>query len=74
MVSEDPGHKSYLELWIINVNTKESYPLIKVTDHKGSELTGMAFSPDNSRLYFSSQRGTNGSGITYEIKGDFSEI
>ena len=34
----------------------------------------MAFSPDNKRLYFSSQRGKNGNGITYEVFGDFSKI
>ncbi|WP_290575028.1 alkaline phosphatase PhoX [Algiphilus sp.] len=39
----------------------------------GSEITGPAFSPDGSRLYFSSQRGPNlafgrtGSGVTYEL-------
>lgn len=39
----------------------------------GSELTGPAFSPDGSRLYFSSQRGPNlalgntGTGVTYEL-------
>lgn len=39
----------------------------------GSELTGPAFTPDGSRLYFSSQRGPNlpllktGSGVTYEL-------
>jgi secreted PhoX family phosphatase len=39
-----------------------------------SELTGPAFSPDGSRLYFSSQRGatgTNEGGITYEVRGPF---
>jgi uncharacterized protein len=39
----------------------------------GSELAGPAFTPDGSRLYFSSQRGPNlgigntGSGVTYEL-------
>lgn len=41
--------------------------------HEDSELTGPAFSPDGSRLYFSSQRGPNlpgfsrGTGVTYEL-------
>lgn len=41
--------------------------------HRKSELTGPAFSPDGSRLYFSSQRGPNlpfrdrGTGVTYEL-------
>jgi uncharacterized protein len=37
----------------------------------GSELTGPAFTPDGSRLYFSSQRGPSGdlvaTGVTYEL-------
>lgn len=42
--------------------------------HARSELTGLAFSPDGSRLYFSSQRGPNlpfrarGTGVTYELR------
>ena len=36
-----------------------------------SELAGPAFSPDGSRLYFSSQRGGRGDGITYEVSGPF---
>ena len=42
-----------------------------------SEVTGPAFGPSLQRLYFSSQRGTDGldilglSGITYEVSGPF---
>jgi len=40
-----------------------------------SEITGPAFAPDGSRLYFSSQRGGNPqTGITYEITGPFRGI
>jgi Tol biopolymer transport system component len=35
-----------------------------------AEITGPAFSPDGSRLSFSSQRG-NSNGITYEVRGPF---
>lgn len=39
---------------------------------KISELTGPAFSPDGSRFYVSSQRGTDGiNGMTFEISGPF---
>ncbi|MER7405742.1 alkaline phosphatase PhoX [Streptomyces sp. NPDC000070] len=49
-------------------------PFLRVDGQSGSEITGPAFSPDGTRLYFSSQRGTTGSssgGITYEVKGPF---
>ena len=37
-----------------------------------SEVTGPVFSPDGTRLYFSSQRGGNPqTGITYEVTGPF---
>lgn len=37
-----------------------------------SEITGLAFSPDGTRLYCTSQRGTDGvRGMTFEITGPF---
>nr|MBK7069613.1 PD40 domain-containing protein [Deltaproteobacteria bacterium] len=44
--------------------------------HENSEVTGPAFDPSGTRLYFSSQRGLNtgtGSGWTFEITGPFHE-
>ncbi|MCB1011138.1 MAG: DUF839 domain-containing protein [Microthrixaceae bacterium] len=49
----------------------EVAPFAQVTGHENSEITGPAFSPDGTRLYFSSQRGTDGNGITYEVTGPF---
>jgi secreted PhoX family phosphatase len=52
----------------------EPFELIKVLGHERSEICGPAFSPDGSRLYFSSQRGSDGSGAngrTYEVRGPF---
>ena len=52
-------------------------PLVQVTGHEGSEITGPVFGPSLQRLYFSSQRGPDGpdllgmSGITYEVSGPF---
>jgi hypothetical protein len=49
-------------------------PFLRVEGQSASEITGPAFSPDGTRLYFSSQRGTSGSssgGITYEVTGPF---
>ncbi len=48
------------------------YPIVQLEGHDRSEITGIAFSPDGKRLYFSSQRGVTGrseNGVTYEITG-----
>ena len=54
---------------------------LHVTEQDASEITGPAFDPSGTRLYFSSQRGGvpasvpgapgNGLGITYEVTGPF---
>lgn len=50
-------------------------PFLQLVGHAGSEVAGPAFSPDGTRLYFSSQRGTdggnNGPGMTFEVAGPF---
>lgn len=55
-------------------------PIVQVSNQQGSEIAGPAFSPDGSRLYFSSQRGPDpghlfaaddADGITYEVTGPF---
>lgn len=49
-------------------------PLLQIVGQNASEVAGPAFSPDGTRLYFSSQRGTTGQstgGITYEVTGPF---
>ncbi|WP_330175934.1 PhoX family protein [Streptomyces sp. NBC_01498] len=69
-VAEDGGN---LEICVITPDDVVA-PFLRVGGQSLSELTGPAFSPDGSRLYFSSQRGTSGSssgGITYEVRGPF---
>jgi secreted PhoX family phosphatase len=50
-------------------------PFMQLIGHDGSEVTGPAFNPNGSRLYFTSQRGTGGAyndpGMTFEITGPF---
>jgi len=44
--------------------------VMRLVGHDDSEITGPAVSPDGTRLYFSSQRGTAGKseeGITFEV-------
>jgi uncharacterized protein len=46
-------------------------PFLQFAGHDGSEVTGPVFSPDGSRLYVSSQRGTDGAGMSFEVTGPF---
>lgn len=65
LVAEDGGN---LQIVILSNGTIK--PLLQLVGHDRSEITGPAFSPDGSRLYFSSQRGTSGhhkDGITFEV-------
>ena len=68
LVAEDGGN---MEIVIIT-RERKVLPLLQVMGQDRSEITGPAFSPDGTRLYFSSQRGRSGrssDGITYEIIG-----
>ncbi|MFF8671604.1 alkaline phosphatase PhoX [Streptomyces sp. NPDC015242] len=69
-VAEDGGT---MEICVITADDVVA-PFLRVDGQSASEITGPAFSPDGTRLYFSSQRGTTGSssgGITYEVRGPF---
>jgi secreted PhoX family phosphatase len=69
-VAEDGGNMEVCSIaWVSGV--RRVSPFLRIIGHSGSEVTGPAFSPDGSRLYLSSQRGTNGNGVTYEIAGPF---
>jgi len=49
-------------------------PLLRMDlSHEGSELCGPAFSPDGRHLYFSSERGAGGPGVTYAVTGPFEQ-
>ena len=67
-VAEDGGD---LQVVVLD-NQGGLYPIVQLEGHDRSEITGVAFSPDGKRLYFSSQRGVTGrseNGVSYEIKG-----
>mgnify|MGYP002622905270 CR=1 FL=1 len=67
LVAEDGGD---LEIVAI-LPGGELLPLLQLVGHDDSEIAGPAFDPSRRRLYFSSQRGTAGDGITFEIAGPF---
>ncbi|MGQ0845099.1 MAG: alkaline phosphatase PhoX [Sporichthyaceae bacterium] len=69
-VAEDDGGG---EICLLDPNDVASV-FLRLKGHKKPELTGPAFSPDGTRLYFSSQRGKtskNRAGITFEVTGPF---
>ncbi|MEU5974156.1 alkaline phosphatase PhoX [Streptomyces sp. NPDC047315] len=69
-VAEDGGN---MEICVITP-TGVIAPFLRINGQSSSEICGPAFTPNGSRLYFSSQRGTTGSssdGITYEVTGPF---
>lgn len=66
-VAEDGGN---MEIVLVD-RAGRSTPVLRVVGQPSSELTGPAFDPSGTRLYFSSQRGVDGRGITYEVVGPF---
>ena len=69
LVAEDGG-----DMQIVVLSAGKVLLLLQLTGHDRSEITGLAFSPDGTRLYFSSQRGQTGraeDGMTFEISGPF---
>jgi secreted PhoX family phosphatase len=66
IVAEDGGNMQLIAL----TPDDRVIPIVQVIGHPRSEITGPAFDPSYQRMYFSSQRGSEGSssaGITYEI-------
>lgn len=61
-VAEDGGN---MQIVAVGLGEKAA-PVVELSGVSGSEITGPAFSPDGSRLYFSSQRNP---GRTYEVTG-----
>jgi secreted PhoX family phosphatase len=57
-VAEDGGN---LEVVVITTDAVVA-PVLRLVGHDASEVCGPAFSPDGRRMYFSSQRGTDGRG------------
>ena len=69
LVAEDGDD---LQLVLVDPSSGRLEPFLQVADNPKSELAGPAFSPDGSRLYFSSQRGgPGGIGTTFEVTGPF---
>lgn len=72
-VCEDGGNMQIVML----DESGEAIPLLQIEGQKKSEITGVAFTDDGSRMYFNSQRGPSKNGhlgITYEITGPFERL
>jgi secreted PhoX family phosphatase len=66
LVAEDGGDMQIVAI----LPSGEIKPLVQLVDYPDSEITGPAFDPSGTRLYFSSQRGPKG-GTTFEVTGPF---
>ena len=73
MAAEDNDN---MEICGISNKTNEAFPIVRIAGHhEDSEVTGPAFNPSGTRLYFSSQRGKDGKrGITFEVAGPFDKF
>ena len=74
LVAEDGGD---MQIVLITAD-REVAPLLQITaeplpaESADSEITGLAFSPDGTTLYFASQRGGDPqTGISYSVTGPF---
>lgn len=70
LVAEDNGDMQVVAI----TPTRQIIPVVQVVGHPNSEVTGPAFDPSGTRLYFSSQWGASGrarDGVTYEVTGPF---
>ena len=72
-VAEDGGN---LEVGLLTTAGPATVaPFLRFVGHDQSEVSGIAFTPDGTRLYVSSQRGTDGAtGRTYEVSGPFRRL
>jgi secreted PhoX family phosphatase len=66
LVAEDGGDMQIVAI----LPAGELKPLVQLVGYPESEITGPAFDPTGTRLYFSSQRGARG-GTTFEVTGPF---
>jgi len=71
-VCEDNGQAEFDIVMMTADRTLSSFVRATGDIHKGSELSGVTFSPDGDHLYFSSQRAYgSGNGAIYEVTGPF---
>jgi len=70
-VAEDGGNQELCVLTGRTDDDVEVAPFVRLVGHRGSEIAGQAFSPDGRTMLFSSQRGTDGRGLTYAVTGPF---
>lgn len=68
LVAEDGGSMQIVAI----LPSGELHPMMQIVGQDHSEVTGPAFDPSGTRLYFNSQRGGDERrGLTYEITGPF---
>jgi len=70
-VAEDGATQDLAIVTATSLGALDIAAFIRFEGHESSEVTGPALSPDRASLVVSSQRGTDGRGITYAVTGPF---
>ncbi|MGI9645351.1 MAG: alkaline phosphatase PhoX [Ilumatobacteraceae bacterium] len=73
-VAEDGGNMELCSIERRADGSRRVGAFLRIEGQDASEVTGPGFTPDGRRLYVSSQRGSDGRGITYEITGRFQPL
>ncbi len=69
-VAEDQNDRQ--QLCVVSFDSRRRAtiaPVVELTGHTGSEVTGPSLSPGGRTMYVSSQRGADGYGLTFAIAG-----
>ena len=67
----EPGAEPQLLLLADAGHRRVAAPFLRLVGHGGSEVGGVAFSPDGTRLFFGSKCGIDAEGLTFEVTGPF---
>jgi secreted PhoX family phosphatase len=72
-VAED-GADTQLMLLADAGRRRVAAPFLRLDGHPAGEIVGTAFTPDGTRMLFSSKHGVDGEGLTFDVTGPFRKM